>query len=184
MIGHRSEDYASIAAWLVAYLSRLLHVAPEAISVHRPFNSFGIDSSQAVTFAADLEKWLNTRLPATLAWDYPTIDSLSKHLSTTDFPLAELLTEIEQSTEEDGLMPIAIIGVGCRFPGASGPDAFWQLLVPVLGQQVVLSRVTRGDAVTLLDWAIPALVAFAIAGVAVAAVSRLLGDERIVFGRA
>jgi acyl transferase domain-containing protein/aryl carrier-like protein len=24
--------------------------------------------------------------------------------------------------------PIAIIGIGCRFPGASGPDAFWQLL--------------------------------------------------------
>ena len=62
-------------------------------------------------------------------------------------------------------------------------DAFWQLLVPVLGQQVVLARVTRGDAVTLLDWAMPALIAFAIAGVAVAAVSRLLGDERIVFGR-
>jgi sodium transport system permease protein len=63
-------------------------------------------------------------------------------------------------------------------------DAFWQLLVPVLGQQVVLARVTRGDAVTLLDWTMPALVAFAIAGIAVAGVSRLLGDERIVFGRA
>ena len=47
----------------------------------------------------------------------------------------------------------------------------------------MLARVTRGDAVTLLDWAMPALVAFAIAAVAVAAVSRLLGDERIVFGR-
>src|SRR3954470_19196947 len=24
--------------------------------------------------------------------------------------------------------PIAIIGIGCRFPGADGPDAFWRLL--------------------------------------------------------
>ena len=24
--------------------------------------------------------------------------------------------------------PIAIIGIGCRFPGANNPDAFWQLL--------------------------------------------------------
>ncbi|MGH2367322.1 MAG: beta-ketoacyl synthase N-terminal-like domain-containing protein, partial [Chloroflexota bacterium] len=24
--------------------------------------------------------------------------------------------------------PIAIIGMGCRFPGAPGPDAFWRLL--------------------------------------------------------
>ncbi len=25
-------------------------------------------------------------------------------------------------------MPIAVIGIGCRFPGADGPDQFWQLL--------------------------------------------------------
>src|SRR4051794_6539205 len=24
--------------------------------------------------------------------------------------------------------PIAIVGMGCRVPGADGPDAFWQLL--------------------------------------------------------
>ena len=26
------------------------------------------------------------------------------------------------------MIPIAIIGIGCRFPGASGPTEFWQLL--------------------------------------------------------
>ena len=24
--------------------------------------------------------------------------------------------------------PIAIVGIGCRFPGANGPKAFWRLL--------------------------------------------------------
>lgn len=24
--------------------------------------------------------------------------------------------------------PIAIIGIGCRFPGAKDPESFWQLL--------------------------------------------------------
>jgi sodium transport system permease protein len=62
-------------------------------------------------------------------------------------------------------------------------DAFWQLVVPVLGQQVVLSRVVRGDAFTFLDWAIPSAVALAIAALAVGLVSRLLREERIVFGR-
>jgi acyl transferase domain-containing protein/SAM-dependent methyltransferase/acyl carrier protein len=28
-----------------------------------------------------------------------------------------------------GVDPIAIVGIGCRFPGASGPEAFWQLLI-------------------------------------------------------
>ncbi|MCA9962481.1 MAG: polyketide synthase, partial [Anaerolineales bacterium] len=34
------------------------------------------------------------------------------------------LEEVEQARRE----PIAIIGIGCRFPGADGPDAFWELL--------------------------------------------------------
>ena len=62
-------------------------------------------------------------------------------------------------------------------------DAFWQLLVPVLGQQVVLARVVRGDGLAPADWIIPSAVAFAIAAAAVILVSRLLREERIVFGR-
>jgi sodium transport system permease protein len=62
-------------------------------------------------------------------------------------------------------------------------DAFWQLLVPVLGQQVVMTRVVRGDVLTIADWAFPAAIAFAIAAGSVALVARLLRDERIVFGR-
>jgi acyl transferase domain-containing protein len=30
--------------------------------------------------------------------------------------------------EKVGREPIAIIGIGCRFPGAQGPEAFWNLL--------------------------------------------------------
>jgi sodium transport system permease protein len=62
-------------------------------------------------------------------------------------------------------------------------DARWQLLVPVLGQQAVLTRVLRGDAFGFVDWAVPAAIAHAIAALALAGVTRLLGDERIVFGR-
>jgi sodium transport system permease protein len=63
-------------------------------------------------------------------------------------------------------------------------DAFWQLFVPVLGQQVVLARVTRGEILAPMDWLLPAAVALAIAAACVAGMSRLLRDERIVFGRA
>ncbi len=62
-------------------------------------------------------------------------------------------------------------------------DASWQLAVPVLGQQMVFGRLIRGDVVTALDYAVPAAIAFVIAAVCLAGVTRLLGEERIVFGR-
>jgi len=62
-------------------------------------------------------------------------------------------------------------------------DAAWQLVVPVLGQQVALSRIVRGDAFGLVDWAVPSAIALAIALACVALVSRLMREERIVFGR-
>ena len=62
-------------------------------------------------------------------------------------------------------------------------DAFWQLTVPLLAQQMVLSRVLRGDVLATADYVVPATVALAIAALCVFAVARLLRQERIVFGR-
>jgi len=73
-------------------------------------------------------------------------------------------------------VPVVVIFSGLK-------DATWELAVPVLGQQAVLSRVVRGDAFTLADWAVPSGIALAIALVCAALVARLLGEERIVFGR-
>ena len=63
-------------------------------------------------------------------------------------------------------------------------ESAWQLAVPVLGQQVVLSRVVRGEAIAPIDWLLPSAVAFAAALLCVGLVARLLGEERIVFGHA
>jgi sodium transport system permease protein len=62
-------------------------------------------------------------------------------------------------------------------------DALWQLAIPVLGQQMVLSRVVRGDALAPADYLLPSAVAFALAAICVALVARLLREERIIFGR-
>jgi sodium transport system permease protein len=62
-------------------------------------------------------------------------------------------------------------------------DAPWQLAVPVLGQQMAYTRVLRGDVLGPVDYLVPAAIALAIAAACVAAVARLLREERIVFGR-
>lgn len=61
--------------------------------------------------------------------------------------------------------------------------ARWQLLVPALAQQMVLSRVLRGDAITALDYVLPWLVATLATLACLATLTRLLRRERIIFGR-
>jgi sodium transport system permease protein len=73
-------------------------------------------------------------------------------------------------------VPIAVMFSGLK-------EAPWQLVVPVLGQQMVLSRVVRGESITLAHWLVPSAAAAIVAALCVALVARLLRDERIVFGR-
>ncbi len=77
---------------------------------------------------------------------------------------------------------VSFVPVVVLFSGLK--DAAWQLVVPVLGQQAVLSRVVRGDPFGWTQWAVPSAIAFAAAALCLALIARLLRDERIVFGRA
>ena len=76
---------------------------------------------------------------------------------------------------------VSFVPAAVMFSGLK--DAAWQLAVPVLGQQVVLARLLRGDALTVADWAVPSAIALVLAAACVWLVARLLREERIVFGR-
>src|SRR5206468_8221494 len=60
---------------------------------------------------------------ARLVYEYPTIAALSRYLSG-HAPAAAFSVP----PPSDASDPIAIVGIGCRFPGAANPDAFWRLL--------------------------------------------------------
>ncbi|WP_435021132.1 amino acid adenylation domain-containing protein [Tundrisphaera sp. TA3] len=118
-----SRPVAEIAAWLAARVAAPLGLRPEAIDRRAPLASYGLGSIQAVALAGELEEWLGRPLSPTLAYEFPTIEDLARHLAGEQDepnPTAEGVARTDE--------PIAIIGIGCRFPGASGPDAYWSLL--------------------------------------------------------
>ena len=80
----RAVSPREIEEWIASYLAPLLHVHRDEIDPRRPFAEFGLDSLAAVTLSGELERWLGRELSPTLAWDYPTIEALSRHLAADD----------------------------------------------------------------------------------------------------
>ncbi|ORW17621.1 beta-ketoacyl synthase [Mycobacterium nebraskense] len=120
---------AELADWFVTQLSGELGVPATDIDPSRPFAYYGLDSVRAIRLTAALESWLGRELSPTLPYEYPTIDLLSRHLAeeapATDRTAAPASAGSGVRAADE---PIAIIGIGCRFPGADGPAAFWREL--------------------------------------------------------
>ena len=118
-----ARSSADIQAWLIARVAALAGESPTRIDPNKPFSHFNVGSLQAAGLATELGEWLGRDLPATLAWDYPTIRALSAYLSGEP---AEVAFPAVAPGRDDGR--IAVIGFGCRFPGAPDGEAYWTLL--------------------------------------------------------
>ena len=81
-----------------------------------------LDSGEAVTVALELEEWLGRPVNPTLLWDYPSADLLARYLASGTSEAAA--GGSARAADE----PIAIVGMACRFPGASDLRGFWNLL--------------------------------------------------------
>lgn len=113
----------ALSDWLVVQLSRLLEVEPQNIDIREPFTNYGLISRDVLGLSGDLEEWLGLRLSPTLAYEYPNIEALARHLAGEPGVLESAGISWEAETER-----IAVVGIGCRFPGAKDPAAFWRLL--------------------------------------------------------
>ncbi|WP_199336930.1 acyl carrier protein [Oscillatoria sp. FACHB-1407] len=78
---HLQLTAAEIQEWIVSYLADLLEIESEDVNVTIPFDRYGLDSSVAVGMTGDLEDWMGKKLDPTLLYDYPTIETLAKHLA-------------------------------------------------------------------------------------------------------
>ncbi|MCF3650819.1 type I polyketide synthase [Synoicihabitans lomoniglobus] len=107
-------------------LATLLKVDAAHLDPTAPFAEQGVDSLAAVELSGLLEQHLGRRLPPTLAYDFPHLRALAKHLSETgSHPSTTPPAAPNETVHRE---PIAVVGMSCRFPGAPDIDAFWSLL--------------------------------------------------------
>ncbi len=97
------------------------------------FFDIGFDSLKSLQLKDLLADRLQISLPATVIFDYPNISTLAAYLQTkldtTSSPASVLSHKRKTERVRDACESIAIIGIGCRFPGgANNIDAFWHIL--------------------------------------------------------
>ncbi|MEU1631196.1 SDR family NAD(P)-dependent oxidoreductase, partial [Streptomyces sp. NPDC020096] len=104
------------------------HGSVEPVGATTAFNELGFDSLTAVEFRNRLNQATGVRLPVTVVFDHPTPHALAHYLRGellgVQPEIADPVTAVGTSDE-----PIAIVAMGCRFPGGVGsPDELWRLV--------------------------------------------------------
>ena len=95
------------------------------------FFDLGMDSLMAVELRNRLQQQLGKAYTVsnTLAFDYPTVNKLVEHLADKLGTLPQAKPKqvplMRRPVDTDA---VAIVGLACRFPGASDKEAYWQLL--------------------------------------------------------
>ena len=95
----------NIEQWLVQWLTQRLRLERSQIESDKALADYGVDSVMAVELTQDLEDFLTLSQPleVTLAWSFPTIADLARHLATVSTGLsssqsAEALPSLTQVT--------------------------------------------------------------------------------------
>ena len=114
--------------WLVANLSSRLGCDADEIDLDAALNDVGVGSRDALELSGELAERLGRPVSPVDFWQNPTINALAAFLTA---PASETSREAAGISAARGSLdePIAVVGLGCRFPGGiTAPDGLWKFL--------------------------------------------------------
>ncbi|MBB6122873.1 3-oxoacyl-(acyl-carrier-protein) synthase/acyl carrier protein/short-subunit dehydrogenase involved in D-alanine esterification of teichoic acids [Sphingobium subterraneum] len=117
------SDPQAIADFLKAEVAIILDLSPSEINIDVPFSDLGLSSTDGLDLLGKVEDEIGSAIDVADFYQYPTIRALSLGLARGEDACAH---HVEPTHERDG-GGIAIIGMGCRYPGAETPRQLWGL---------------------------------------------------------
>ena len=124
-----SFNEAELRHWLVDYLVTNIGCSPIEVDFEASLKDLGVASRDAVVLSGELSELLDRPVSPVEFWQHPTINALARFLTGSE-PDSDADAEMVLDHDRHSLdEPIAVVGLGCRFPGdIVGPEAFWQFL--------------------------------------------------------
>ena len=108
---------AELRHWLVDYLVTTIGCSPETVDLDLSLNELGVGSRDAVVLSGELSELLGRPVSPVEFWQHPTVNALAAFLTAPvqNGQAPDVATTGRDPGASDA--PIAVIGVGCRFPG-------------------------------------------------------------------
>ncbi|MEQ9137702.1 MAG: SDR family NAD(P)-dependent oxidoreductase [Thalassobaculum sp.] len=107
-------------------VAEALGYEPDALPADRGFFDLGLDSLMAVRLRARLEEALGRPVPTAALFAHPTVDALAAWLAPD---AAGSVPAVAAAAVPSADHAVAVIGIGCRFPGGVvDPEGFARLL--------------------------------------------------------
>jgi phthiocerol/phenolphthiocerol synthesis type-I polyketide synthase B len=100
--------------------------SPYDIDFDASMSDLGLGSRDAIVLSGELSELLGRKVSPVEFWEHPSIADLARFLSGLESNAEPVLQSDHRSGMDE---PIAVVGLGCRFPGGVyGPEEFWQFL--------------------------------------------------------